>query len=53
MVGASMTRISKNVMNDATLIFDQFTAIFKERKREGCLLTNADINLMCLHFWEV
>jgi hypothetical protein len=35
----------KKVMN--------FVAIFKEGKREECLLADADIDLMCLHFWEV
>jgi hypothetical protein len=43
----------KKVMNNATYLFDGFTVIFKEGKREGCLLSNADINLMCLHFREV
>jgi hypothetical protein len=43
----------KKVMNNATYIFDQFAAIFKEVKREGCQLMDADIDLMCLHFGEV
>jgi hypothetical protein len=43
----------KKVMNNATHIFDQFAAICKEGKREECLLTDADIDCMCLHFWEV
>jgi hypothetical protein len=43
----------KKVMNNASYIFDQFAAIFKEGKRKECLLVDADINLMCLHFWEV
>jgi hypothetical protein len=43
----------KKVMNNASDIFDQLTAIFKEGKREECLLAGADINLMCLHFREV
>ena len=41
------------VMNNATYLFDQFAAIFKERRREGCLLSHADIDSMCLHFREV
>jgi hypothetical protein len=36
------------IMNNATQIFDQFAAIFKEGKMEGCHLMDADINLMCL-----
>ncbi len=43
----------KKVMNNATHIFDQFAAIFMEGKREGCQLMDADIDLMCLHYWEV
>jgi hypothetical protein len=43
----------KKVMNNATYLFDAFAVIFKEGKREGCLLSNADIDLMCLHFREV
>ena len=40
----------KKVMNDASHIFDQFAAIFKGGEREECLLADADIDLMCLHF---
>ncbi len=40
-------------MKYATYLFDQFAAIFKERRREGCLLSHADIDSMCLHFREV
>ena len=43
----------KKVMNNASHIFDQFAAIFKGGKREECLLADADIDSMCLHFWEV
>jgi hypothetical protein len=43
----------KKVMNNASHIFDQFAAICKEGKREDCLLTDADIDCMCLHFREV
>ncbi len=43
----------KKVMNNATYLFDTFAVIFKEGKREGCLLSDADINSMCLHFREV
>ena len=43
----------KKVMNNVTYLFDQFAAIFKERRREGCLLSHADIDSMCLHFREV
>ena len=40
-------------MNNVTYLFDQFAAIFKERRREGCLLSHTDIDSMCLHFREV
>ncbi len=43
----------KKVMNNASHIFDQFAAIFKEGKRKDCLLSDDDIDLLCLHFWEV
>jgi hypothetical protein len=41
------------VMNNASHIFDKFAAIFKEGKRKECLLSDTDIESMCLHFWEV
>jgi hypothetical protein len=41
------------VMNNATYLFDQFAAVFKEKRREGCLLSHTDIDLMCLHFRKV
>ncbi len=40
----------KKVMNNAAYLFDAFAVIFKEGKREGCLLSDADINSMCL--WD-
>jgi len=40
----------KKVMNNAYHIFEQFAEIFKEGKRNECLLSDADIDLMCLHF---
>jgi hypothetical protein len=43
----------KKVMNNASHIFDLFVAFFKEGKREECLLAYTDIDVMCLHFWEV
>ena len=43
----------KKVMNNASHFFDQFAAIFMGGKREECLLADADIDSMCLHFWEV
>ncbi len=42
-----------NVMNNATHLFDAIAAIFKEGKRDGCLMSDANIDSMCLHFWEV
>ena len=43
----------KKVMNNAFHIFDQFAAIFKGEGREECLLADTDMDVMCLHFWEV
>jgi hypothetical protein len=43
----------KKVMNNATHLFDEFAKIFKEGKREGCPLSDEDIDAMCLHFKEV
>jgi hypothetical protein len=40
-------------MNNASHVFDQFAAIFKEGKRPDCLLLDDDIDAMCLHFREV
>ncbi len=40
-------------MNNASHIFNLFVAFFKEGKREECLLAYTDIDVMCLHFWEV
>jgi hypothetical protein len=40
-------------MNNASHLFDAIAAIFKEGKREKCLMSDVDIDLMCLHFWEV
>ncbi len=41
----------KKVMNNDSHIFDKFAAIFIEGKRKECLLSDADIKPMCLHFW--
>jgi hypothetical protein len=43
----------KRVMNNASHVFDQFAEIFKEGKRPDCLLSDDDIDTMCLHFREV
>jgi hypothetical protein len=43
----------KQVMNNASHVFDQFAAIFKEGKRPDCLLLDDDIDAMCLHFRKV
>ncbi len=40
----------KKVMNNATHIFDQVADIFKEGKRPDCIMTDADIDALCLHF---
>ncbi len=43
----------KKVMNNASHLFDKFAAILKEGKRKECLLSDSDIESMCLHFWKV
>ncbi len=40
----------KKVMNNASHVFDNFSLIFKEGKREDCVLSNAEIESLCLHF---
>ncbi len=53
-IGGSLNgKDMKKVMNTASHIFDNFAAILKEEKRKECLLSDADIESMCLHFQEV
>ncbi len=40
----------KKVTNNASRVFDQVAVIFKEGKRPDCIMTDADINTLCLHF---
>jgi hypothetical protein len=51
--GSFIGKDIKKVMNNATHLFDAIAAIFKEGKRDGCLMSDTDIHSMCLHFWEV
>jgi len=41
------------VRNNSAHIFDELTAIMKEGKRPNSILSNADVDALCLHFWEV
>jgi hypothetical protein len=41
------------LMNNATFVFDNFALIFKEGKRPDCLLTDEQIDDMCMYFREV
>ena len=43
----------KKVMNNASHVFDCISVIFKEGKRDDCLLPDTEIELLCLHFREV
>jgi hypothetical protein len=44
----------KKVINNASHVFDCISVVFKEGKRDDCLLlTDAEIELLCLHFREV
>jgi hypothetical protein len=40
-------------MNNAAHIFDKLAVIMKEGKRPDFILSDANVNAMCLHFWEV
>jgi hypothetical protein len=42
----------EKALNNTSHIFDQFAVIFKEGKRPDCILTDADINALCLQFQE-
>jgi hypothetical protein len=44
---------TKKVMNNATFIFEELAIIMKEGKRPDCILTDADIDALCLHFQGV
>ena len=43
----------KKVMNNASHVFDCISVVFKEGKRDDCLLPNAEIESLCLHFCEM
>jgi hypothetical protein len=40
-------------MNNATYVFDQFASVFKQGKRCDCVLSEGEIDTLCLHFREV
>jgi hypothetical protein len=43
----------KKVMNNGTYLFDKLALIFKEGKRPDCLLSDGNMDDLCLHFREV
>ncbi len=43
----------KKVMNNLAHIFDELAVIMKEGKRPNSILSNADVDTLCLHIWEV
>ncbi len=43
----------KKVMNNSAHIFDELAVIMKEGKRPNFILSNANVDTLCLHFWEV
>jgi hypothetical protein len=43
----------KKVMNNASHVFNKFSLVFKEGKRDDCLLSDTEIESLCLHFCEV
>ncbi len=48
--GSLNSKDIKKVMNNTTHVFDQVVDIFKEGKRPDCVMTDADIDALCLHF---
>ncbi len=40
----------KIVMINASRVFGQVAVIFKDGKRPNCIMMDADINALCLHF---
>jgi hypothetical protein len=43
----------KKVMNNSAHIFDELMVIMKEGKRPNSILSNTNVNALCLHFGEV
>jgi hypothetical protein len=43
----------EKVMNNAAHVFKELAVIMKEGKRPDSILSDANINALCLHFWEV
>jgi hypothetical protein len=44
---------TKKVMKNATYFFDGLAVILKEGKRDDSHLSDNNIDMLCLHFWEV
>ncbi len=42
----------RKVMNNASHVFDNLSLVFKEGKKVDCLLLDAGIESLCLHFCE-
>ena len=43
----------QKVTNNASHVFDCISVVFKEGKRDDCLLSDAEIESLCKHFREV
>ena len=43
----------KKVMNNSAHFFDELAVVMKEGKRPNSILSNADVDALCLHFREV
>jgi hypothetical protein len=41
------------VLSNAVHIFDKLTVVMKEEKRPDSILSDANVDTLCLHFWEV
>ena len=54
--GSLIGKDIKIIMNNSAHIFGGLTVIMKEGKRPnsiGSILSNSDVDALCLHFWEV
>ncbi len=48
--GSLNGRDIKKVMNNASHIFDNFSLVFKEGKRDDCLLSDVEIESLCFRY---
>ncbi len=51
--GSLNSKDTKKVINNASRVFDCISVVFKEGKRDDCLLPDAEIKSLCFRFREV